>query len=238
MSEFNALPKRESYPLVSSNDTLVVVCRDHLLAASPPMLFIKALGDAEFRVDSSRDLDPRPGYQVLDFSNGGGDTLTLTVNGTATVLTEGAQFAAVANNALTAINIADAINTAAINGVTAVSERDTVKLILNDHIVSTLVLATGDATAWDFAPLTLFGTPQTLAPQESTAVDLPIGTFDPLNKVAFLEVIKGRVSVDIRSPVECRSYFKQPGEPFGSATLAATTGHPGGWPTSPSPPPP
>jgi len=63
----------------------------------------------------------------------------------------------------------------------------------------------------------------------SSEITLPSGSSDPLKKVSFLRVLNGRVSVDLRSPVPVRTYLRQP------YSLSPTTGHAGGWPTSPSP---
>lgn len=234
MSDHLTTPQRETYPLVSSNDTLVMVFRDHILAAARPVLYVKGLVDSTFRVDASRNLDIRAGLTVVDYTNGATDTITLTVNGAATVLTEGTEFSATGSNVITAINIRDAINVAAV-GLTAVVEGESVYLTA-DYTVETLVVASGDATAWDPTGFTVYGTLQTLVAGEVVAVELPTGTFDPINKVAYLNVLSGRVSADLRSPVEVRSYFRMPGSAYGSATLNDTTGHPGGWPTSPTPP--
>jgi hypothetical protein len=54
---------------------------------------------------------------VLAFGSGAGDTVTVTINGTPTVLTEGVQFTAVTSNAVTATNLAAAIH--ALAGVSA-----------------------------------------------------------------------------------------------------------------------
>jgi len=231
MSEFIAVPQRETYPLVSSDDTLVMVFRDHITLAARPVLFVKALGDAEVRVDSSRNLDARTGIRVVDFSNGSGDTVTVTVDGTATVLTDGVEFTAAISDAETAIRIADAINTAAI-GVTASVEQNGVDVFVAPGAgVTALTIATGDATAWSPAPLTIFGAPTALTTQSTLSINLPVGTFDPINKVAYLRVLSGRVSADLRSPVPVRTYFEQP------STLSPTTGGSGGWPTAPDLPP-
>ena len=80
------------------------------------------------------------------------------------------------------------------------------------------------------------GTPQTIAAQEAVQIDLPTGAFNLLNKVAVLRVISGKVSADLRTPVPVRSYLRQPGEGFGSATMRSTTGRNNGWPTSPAAP--
>ena len=226
MSEFSA-PKRETYPLVTSDDTLVMVFRDHITSASAPVLFVKGLTDSRVRVDSSRNLDPRTGLRVVDFSNGSTDTVTITVDGTATVLTEASEFAAAISNNETAIRIAAAINTASI-GVTASVENQGVDVfVVPDAGILDLTIACGDTTAWDPSPLTRFGTSQALIAQETLSIDLPVSAFDPINKVAYLRVQRGRVSVDLRSPIEVRSYFEMP------TTLSATTGHRGGWPVAP-----
>ena len=66
MSEFSALPKRETYPLVTSDDTLVIVFRDHLTLTALPSLFVKALvSGTQIRVDSGAIID------IDNFSAGG-----------------------------------------------------------------------------------------------------------------------------------------------------------------------
>lgn len=203
-----------------------------------PRIYIKAHTDATVRLDAGYDLDDRPGLRVLSFAAGTGDTITITINGIATVLTEGVDFDAVVSNAATAVNIAGAIDAAAaLSSVSPVVEGDKVRL-LPDSTVRTLTIATSDTAAFLLAGATIFGTLISMIPGETQAVDLPIGTLDPLNKVSYLRVLSGSVSADLRSPIEMRTHFKQPGVAFGSATLRATTGHPGGWTNSPNPPTP
>ena len=106
-------PQRETYPLINTDDELVMVFRDHIPATHVPVLHLKASTATELRLDASRTLDERAGFVVLDFSVGATETVSLTVNGgAATVLTEGASFAAGVSNNETAIRIAAAINTA------------------------------------------------------------------------------------------------------------------------------
>ena len=223
-------PQRETYPLINHDDELVMVFRDHLPAVHTPTLFLKGMAETELRLDSSRTLDDRAGYVVLDYTAGSGNTLTLTVNGGgATVLTEGSQFDAVVSNNETAIQIAAAINAAAI-GLTASFDEGSP----NVYVVATpgsdtktFTLDTNDLAAFDYRILASVGPLVTLSNGHSLNVDLPSGTTDPTMKVSFLRLFKGRVSADLRSPVQVRTYFKQP------ATLRPTTGHPGGWPTTP-----
>lgn len=236
MSDHLSTPQRETYPLISSDDKLVMVFRDHLLQAARPVLYVKGITPATIRVDAGRNIDDRSGARVYDYTAGATDTLTLTVNGVATVLTEGTEFDAVISNEVTAVNIRDAINTASI-GLTAVAEGADV-LVVPDSTVETLVVATGDANAWAVTGLTIYGALQTVVTGEVLAVELPTGTFDPINKVCYLTVLDGKVSADLRSPVEVRTYFKMPGEAYGTATLNSTTGDSGGWPSSPTPPAP
>jgi hypothetical protein len=243
MSEYAALPKRETYPRISSDDTLVVVLRDHITMGATPVLYVKAKRATRIRVDASRDLDPRTGIRVQDWTTGAGETITVTVDGSPTVFTEGAQFTASVSNVVTALSIVAGINTllgpAGTGVLTASVDVNGVDVYIEPAFgVEEITLASSDLPAWSPAPLTTFGATQDLVAQETVAVDLPIGTFDPLNRVAFLRVLRGEVSADLRSPIPCRTYLKQPGEPFGTAALKATTGHPGGWPTSPSPPAP
>jgi len=226
MSEFSGSPQRETYPLVTSNDTLVMVFRDHIIVGDEPTLYIKALTNASIRVDSSRSLDLRAGYTVLDWTAGGTDTITITVNGVATVLTEATEFNAVISNALTAEDIRNAITASGpLAALTAEVVGDSV-LLTADSSVTSLVLTTGDAAAWDFAALAEFGTPVTMTSSETTTIDLPIGTFESIKKVSVLRVLSGRVSCDLRSPIPVRSYFQQP------TTLSGNTGTSGGWPTA------
>ena len=105
MSEFAATTQRETYPLVTSDDTLVMVFRDHITANSLPVLFVKGLRDSRVRVDSSQNLDPRTGIRVVNFANGGTDTITVTVDGVATIFTEASEFTAAVSNNETAIRI-------------------------------------------------------------------------------------------------------------------------------------
>ncbi len=224
-------PQRETYPFINSDDELVMVFRDHLPATHTPVLFIKALQLTELRVDSSRTLDDRAGFVVLDFSAGGTDTVTLTVDGGApTVLTEGSEFDAVISNNETAIQIAAAINTAAV-GLTASFEEGSPNVFVAPTpgvAVRTFTLDSDDFAAWDPRILATVGPLVTLAASgHSTEIELPSNTTDPTKKVSFLKIIRGRISADLRSPVVVRTYFRQP------ATLRATTGQPGGWPTSP-----
>jgi hypothetical protein len=220
-------PQRETYPLVSHDDTLVMVFRDHITAAAQPQLYLRALTDSVIRVDAGHTLDLRPGLRVVNYTNGAGDTLTITVNGTPTVRTEGVDFGAVTSNEITALNIKNAINAAYTSG-DVVAEVVGADIYLNtDHTVDTLTIATSDATAWNSDEFMEWGPLQTFSSQESDKIALPPFTFDPLNKVCVLNVMRGKVSADLRSLVPVRTYFQMP------TSLRATTGHPGGWPTSP-----
>lgn len=222
-------PQRESYPFINVNDELVMVFRSHIPAAHSPTLYIKGLTDARFRVDESRSLDERAGFQVLSFAAGTGDTISLTVNGGgATVLTEGVDFDAVVSNAETALQIAAAINTAAI-GLTATTEAGQPFVYVAPTAnsgVETFTLASSDTAAWTPLPLAFTGTVRTLITGQTLSILLPVST-DPLKTVIFLRMLSGRVSADLRSPVEVRTYLRQP------ATLSPNTGHAGGWPTTP-----
>ena len=221
-------PQRETYPLVSSNDELVMVFRDHLPTSLLPVLYVKSLDSTTtFRVDSSRTLDERAGYVVLDYTAGALNTVTLTVNGGApTVLTEDTDFDAVVSNEETARQIADAINTAAV-GLTAstVIGEDNV-YVVPDAGINTFTLNSNDLAAWDHRILASIGALVVLGKGHTTELDLPVALVDPIKKVSFLRVLTGKVSVDLRSPVEVRTYFRQP------LSLRATTGQPGGWPTA------
>jgi len=135
----NPLPQRETYPLVSSDDTLVMVFRDQILAGSRPKLFVTALeAGTQIRVDSGANLT------IDSFAAGG--------------------------------------------------------------VLPSATTSFGGGT--------------------ETSVTLPVGIFAPTNKVSVLHVLKGSVSVDLRSTTEVRSYFRQP------SSLISTTGEPGGWPTA------
>lgn len=84
-------------------------------------------------------------YTVVDFTNGTGDTATVTVDGVATVLTEGADFDSVGSDAATATDLALAID--AISGVSAIAVGTSV-FVTPDGDVRLMFVATGDATAW------------------------------------------------------------------------------------------
>lgn len=231
----SATPQRETYPLVSANDILVMVFRDHLPTDKRPTLFVKALKDSEIRVDSSYWLDLRPGLKVFDYTAGAGDDVTIALNGVTTTLTEGVDFDAVVSNERTALNIATAINGASI-AVSAVAEGAAV-LVEAGFGVRSLVFGTSDAAAWSNVGQSEWGTVTTLVAGQTVSVLLPTGgAFDPLDKVSVLNVLSGAVSADVRSLVEVRTYFKMPGTAYGRTSLNATTGHSGGWPGSPNPP--
>ena len=129
--------RRHNYPLVNTDDILVMVWRDHLMSGALPVLFLQALGSGgvvgELRSGPDLDIDAF--------------TITLSIS----------------------------------------------------------VPATGEVQQFN----------------------LPVGAFDPLNKVTVLRLTRGRVSADLRSPGEFRTYFKQPTD------LAGTTKNSGGWPTAP-----
>jgi hypothetical protein len=86
---------------------------------------------------------------VVDYTNGALDTVTVTLDGTPTVLTEGTDFSAVTDNNTTATNIATAID-----GVTGYSASATgaVVTVLAVDGSNTSTIATGDATAWTATP--------------------------------------------------------------------------------------
>jgi hypothetical protein len=223
-------PQRETYPLVTADDEFVSVCRGHIPPNMRPTLTIKALGFVELRLDESKTLDDRAGYEVLDFSAGSGNTVTLTVNGGgATVLTEGAAFDAVISNEETAIQIAAAINTAAVGLVATTEVGKPFVFVAADPTfaagITAFTLASDDLLAWTPDNLASVGTLVVLNNQQTTELDL--GTRDVMDLVGFLRIIRGKVALDLRSPVEVRTYLRQP------ATLSGNTGHPGGWPTSP-----
>ena len=219
-------PQRETYPLVTSNDEFVSVCRSHIPPNMQPSLYIKALAPTSFRLDESKTLDERAGYQVLAFGNGATDTITLTVNGGApTVLTEGADFDAVVSNAETALQIAAAINGASVGLIATTEVGQPYVYVAGDNTVQSFTLASSDQTFATETTLANIGTVTTLSKYATTI--LTLGTRDPLDTVGFLRVLSGSVSLELRSPVEVRTYLRQP------ATLSGNTGHPGGWPTSP-----
>jgi len=223
-------PQRETYPLVTADDEFVSVCRGHIPANMRPTLYIKALEPTELRLDESKSLDDRHGFEVLDWTTGAGETITLTVNGGApTILTSGVEFTAGVSNNETAIRMADAINTAAV-GLTATFEEGSpfVFVAPTPNIlpkIKTFTLNSSDLEAWTHNNLASIGSLVTLDTQHTTELDL--ATRDVMDLVGFLRVLSGRISLDLRSPVEVRTYLRQP------ATLRPTTGHPGGWPSSP-----
>jgi hypothetical protein len=223
-------PQRASYPLVNTDDELVMVFRSHIPSVLAPTLYVKSIGDVLFRLDASRTLDDRAGLQVINFAAGAGDTVTLTVNGGApVVLTAGVDFTAAVSNNETAISIVDAINTAAV-GLTAsyVENQPFVWVVPTANAgVQTFTIASSDLAAWTPDTLATIGSLVSLVNGQTTAIQLPSGSADPTKVVSFLKLLSGRVSVDLRSPVEVRTYFRQP------ATLRPTTGHAGGWPTTP-----
>jgi hypothetical protein len=214
-------PQRETYPLVSHDDTLMMVFRDHITPNAIPSLYVKAITDAEIRVDAAPDVDAKPAVRVVDFTRGGTDTLTITVDGGApVVLTEATEFLAATSNVVTAASIAMAVT--AVPGVTAERVGEVVYVVPDAGTVS-VELASGDPEAWTVFGFTTPGTPQTLISQQTVRVDLPTSSA-PLDKVSILHVLSGKVSADLRSLVPVRTYFRQP------TTLRATTGHAGGWP--------
>ena len=219
-------PQRETYPFINTDDEFVSVCRGLIAPNMRPTLYIKALAPAQLRLDESKTLDDRAGFKVLDYTNGAGDTVSMTVNGGApTVLTEGVEFDAIVSNEETALQIAAAINTAAIGLTATVSGVFVYVEPTANAGVKTFTLDTSDATAWTHQILAKIGTLVTLVAQQTTELDL--GTRDVMDLVGFLRILSGKISLDLRSPVEVRTYLRQP------ATLRPTTGHPGGWPTSP-----
>jgi len=88
-------------------------------------------------------------FTVVSFAAGAGDTITLTVDGAATVLTEGVNFTAAVSNAATAASMAAAINTALATVFATVSGASV--LVRKSRTVSSLVIATGDPAAWTVA---------------------------------------------------------------------------------------
>lgn len=220
-------PWKASYPLINTDDTLVIVHRDHIVAGAPPILHVKALNAAEILVKDSQTLDDRSGVVVLDYTAGVGDTLTFIVNGGApTVLTEGVDFASAISNDETAIQIAAAINTAAI-GLTATFETGSPNVFITPNPgTKWWTVGSSDQAAFSTGILATPGSLVTLSANETTEIELPV-VGGPTFKVHFVFLYSGRLSVDLRTPVEVRTYLRQP------ATLSGNTGHPGGWPTSP-----
>jgi len=82
---------------------------------------------------------------VVDYTQGSGITVTVSVNGSDTVLTEGVHFNAVTSDDITASGIATAIT-----GVTGVTAVDTAAVVnfTPDTTTYELSLATSDASAW------------------------------------------------------------------------------------------
>jgi hypothetical protein len=225
-------PQRETYPLITADDHLVMVFRNHIPVGWEPYLYLQGMTEVELRVDTSRTLDDRAGLVVLNYTVGAGNKVTITVNaGTPVVLTEGASFDAIVSNNETAIQISAAINTAAL-GLTAsyVEGEPNVYVVPTPGAgITAFTIVSDDVLAWDHRILATIGPLVTFGNGHKTEIELPSGsgTTDPTKQVAFLRIFRGRVSADLRSPVEVRTYFQQP------ATLRATTGHPGGWPTTP-----
>lgn len=86
---------------------------------------------------------------VLDYSVGGTDTVTLTVDGTAYTLTEATDFAAGASNNACAAAIDTALETALSGaGITDVSIDTTGAVITASSDTRSVVFSTGDANAW------------------------------------------------------------------------------------------
>jgi len=223
-------PKRETYPFINTDDEFVSVCRGHIAPNMRPTLYIKAFVPTELRLDESKTLDDRAGFEVLDYTAGAGDTITLTVNGGApTILTNGVEFTAAISNNETAIRIANAINVAAI-GLTATFVVGSAFVFVAPTapnvapLVKTFTLDSSDLAAWTHNNLASIGSLITLGTQHMTELDL--GTRDVMDLVGFLRILSGKISLDLRSPVEVRTYLRQP------ATLSGNTGQPGGWPTS------
>lgn len=81
---------------------------------------------------------------VVAWNNGNGDTLTVTIDDVANVLTEGVDFNAATNNDTTAGNIATAID--ALDGVSASAAAAVVTITTGT--ASDIGLSTGDVTAW------------------------------------------------------------------------------------------
>lgn len=81
-------------------------------------------------------------YTVVDYTALALDTATITVNGTATVRTEGTNWTAATSNAATATSLATTID--AIAGVGATASGDTVRVTADNGTYS-LTIATGDA---------------------------------------------------------------------------------------------
>ena len=82
-------------------------------------------------------------YTVVSYADLAGDTATVTVNGTATVLTEGVNWTAATSNDATATSLAAAID--AISGVAAAAVAAVV-YVTPDDSTYTLTVASGDGT--------------------------------------------------------------------------------------------
>jgi hypothetical protein len=80
---------------------------------------------------------------IDDYTNCAGDTVTVTIDGTANVLTEAVDFTAETSNAVTCANLATAVD--ALTGVSASCSTATVR-ITKDANISRILLAEGDAS--------------------------------------------------------------------------------------------
>jgi len=223
MTDYAGSPERANYPFLNQNDKLVVVFRDPPSSGREPILYLRGLTDATYRMLESPDLEERVGLDVIDYTLGATDTITITVNGTAVALLEGADFTAGTSNEDTAYAIAVAINA---NGtlsplVTAEVVNTTVYLT-PAAALTTLTVVSTDTTAYDARGL--FGVPASLVPGGTVQFVLNAPT---THKVLFLFISAGRMAVDVRSAVQFRSYLKQPYE------LAGNTGDTGNWPVGP-----
>lgn len=85
---------------------------------------------------------------VDDYNNCGTDTVTVTIDGSASVLTEASEWTAATSNAATATSLASAID--ALTGVSA-SATAAVVYVTKDDTTSAITLAEGDATCTTIA---------------------------------------------------------------------------------------
>jgi len=100
------------------------------------------LADKNTVVGASALIGERGTFKVLDYTQGAGDTITITHrDATVTVLTEGVDFNAVTSNGVTAANMIAAID--AVSGLMGFGDVDTARAY--GDIVS---VATSDALAW------------------------------------------------------------------------------------------
>jgi len=129
--------------LAAGTESIDQVPRNRLLSSASS--FAQATGAA--RTGSNLTLTGGLGtrfYTVVNFALGAGDTLTINVDGTATVLTEGVEFTAAVSNNATATSIEGAINLA-FTTLTALAV-GAVVFVTKSRSIAKFTVASGDAT--------------------------------------------------------------------------------------------